>query len=129
MLTSLTRKWHPGHHRRCADVCATPDHGACARVRHWRVGDHHRLEIVAAIRLRDYISNEWLMGLSGAASILFGALVIAQPGPGSVALVYLFGFYAILAVATQIAFGFRLRSLGESLRPTTQQVTSTSASR
>jgi uncharacterized membrane protein HdeD (DUF308 family) len=87
------------------------------------------LEIVAAIRLRDYISNEWLVGISGAASILFGALVIAQPGPGSVALVYLFGFYAILAGATQIAFGFRLRSLGESLRPTTQQVTSTSASR
>jgi len=87
------------------------------------------LQIVAAIRLREYISNEWLLGLSGVLSVLFGALVVTQPGPGSTALVYLFGFYAILAGVTEIAFGFRLRSLGESLQPSTQQVTSTSPSR
>jgi uncharacterized membrane protein HdeD (DUF308 family) len=87
------------------------------------------LQVVAAIRLRDYISNEWLMGISGVLSILFGALVVAQPGPGSLALVYLFGFYAILMGAAQIAFGFRLRSLGEALQPRTQQVTSSSPSR
>ena len=87
------------------------------------------LQIVAAIRLREYISNEWLLGLSGVLSVLFGALVVTQPGPGSTALVYLFGFYPILAGVTEIAFGFRLRSLGESLQPSTQQVTSTSPSR
>src|SRR4029453_18093620 len=67
------------------------------------------LEIVAAIRLRDIISTEWLLGATGVVSILFGALVLAQPGPGPLALVCLFGLYAILAGVTEIMFGFRLR--------------------
>ena len=79
-----------------------------------------------AIRLRDVISNEWLMGLSGALSVLFGVIVLAQPGTGALALVYLFGFYAILAGISQISLGFRLRGLGESLQPQTQSATSAS---
>jgi uncharacterized membrane protein HdeD (DUF308 family) len=71
------------------------------------------LEIVAAIRLRDVISGEWLMGLSGALSIVFGVLVVAQPDSGAIALAYLFGFYAVLAGISQISLGFRLRGLGE----------------
>jgi uncharacterized membrane protein HdeD (DUF308 family) len=86
------------------------------------------LEIVAAIRLRDVITTEWLLGFSGLVSIIFGVLVLAQPGPGALALVYLFGFYAILAGISQIGLGFRLRGLGESLQPSTQQRTA-SASR
>jgi uncharacterized membrane protein HdeD (DUF308 family) len=82
------------------------------------------LEIVAAIRLRDVIDSEWLMGLSGVLSIVFGALVLAQPRAGALALAYLFGFYAVLAGITQIVLGFRLRGLGETLRPSTQSVTS-----
>jgi uncharacterized membrane protein HdeD (DUF308 family) len=73
------------------------------------------LEVVAAIRLRDVISGEWLMGLSGALSIVFGVLVAAQPSSGVLALVYLFGFYAILAGVSQIGLGFRLRGLGEDV--------------
>jgi uncharacterized membrane protein HdeD (DUF308 family) len=86
------------------------------------------LEIVAAIRLRDVISTEWLLGISGVLSIIFGVLVLAQPGTGALALVYLFGFYAILGGISQIVLGFRLRGLGESLQPSTQQRTA-SASR
>jgi uncharacterized membrane protein HdeD (DUF308 family) len=84
------------------------------------------LEIAAAIRLRNVISNEWLMGLSGALSIVFGAIVLAQPNAGALALVFLFGFYAILAGVSQISLGFRLRGLGESLQPQTQSAASTS---
>ena len=84
------------------------------------------LEIAAAIRLRNVITNEWLMGLSGALSIVFGAIVLAQPGAGALALVFLFGFYAILAGIAQISLGFRLRGLGESLQPRTQSATSPS---
>jgi uncharacterized membrane protein HdeD (DUF308 family) len=84
------------------------------------------LEIVAAIRLRNVITSEWLMGLGGVLSIIFGVLVLAQPGAGAVTLVFLFGFYAILAGISQISLGFRLRGLGESLPPQTQSATSAS---
>ena len=85
------------------------------------------LEIVAAIRLRDVVSGEWLMGLSGALSVVFGVLVAAQPNSGALALVYLFGFYAILAGISQIGLGFRLRGLGEDVaKAPIQTVSSTS---
>jgi uncharacterized membrane protein HdeD (DUF308 family) len=86
------------------------------------------LEVVAAIRLRNVISGEWMLGLSGVLSVLFGVLVAAQPNSGAIALVYLFGLYAILAGITQIGLGFRLRGLGEDVRKASIQTVS-SASR
>ena len=86
------------------------------------------LEIVAAIHLRDVVSGEWLMGLSGALSVLFGVLVVAQPNAGALALIYIFGFYAILSGVSQIGLGFRLRGLGEDVRKASVQTVS-SASR
>jgi len=85
------------------------------------------LEIVAAIRLRDVISGEWMMGLSGALSALFGVLVVAQPNSGAIALVYLFGLYAIFAGITQIALGFRLRGLGQDVRDHSIQTVSSAS--
>jgi uncharacterized membrane protein HdeD (DUF308 family) len=84
------------------------------------------LEIVAAIRLRKVITNEWLMGFSGAISIVFGAVVLAQPGTGALALVFLFGYYAILAGFSQIVLGLRLRGLGEAQEPRSQSAASPS---
>ena len=84
------------------------------------------LEIIGAIRLRKVITNEWLMGFSGAISIVFGAVVLAQPGTGALALVFLFGYYAILAGVSQIGLGFRLRRLGEALPHRAQSAASPS---
>ena len=85
------------------------------------------LEVVAAIRLRNVISNEWLMGFGGILSIVFGVLVVAQPNAGALTLVYLFGFYAILAGIAHISFGMRVRGIADALQPKTR--TATSASR
>src|SRR5258708_8438509 len=41
------------------------------------------LELVAAIRLRKYITGEWLLALAGIASVLFGVLVILWPFTGA----------------------------------------------
>jgi uncharacterized membrane protein HdeD (DUF308 family) len=82
------------------------------------------LEIAAAIRLRKVITTEWRMGFSGALSIVFGALVLAQPGAGAITLVLLIGFYAILAGIAQISLGLRLRGLRETVQPHMQSTAS-----
>jgi uncharacterized membrane protein HdeD (DUF308 family) len=51
------------------------------------------------------------MGFSGAISIVFGVLVLAQPSAGALAVVFLFGSYALLAGVSQIGLGVRLRGL------------------
>lgn len=67
------------------------------------------LEIVAAIRLRDEIPNEWWLGASGALSVVFGLLLMIAPGAGALALVLWIGAYAILFGALLVGLAFRLR--------------------
>ena len=68
------------------------------------------LEIVAAIHLRKEISTEWLLGLSGVLSLVFGIMLIFAPGSGALALAWLIGFYAIMFGFTMIGLGLRLRN-------------------
>lgn len=67
-------------------------------------------EIAAAIRLRKQITGEWLLILSGIASVLFGVLLAAKPGPGALAVAWLIGAYAIVFGVLFIVLSFRLRS-------------------
>jgi uncharacterized membrane protein HdeD (DUF308 family) len=69
------------------------------------------LEIWGAIQLRKEIEGEWLLVLSGALSILFGAILIARPGVGALAVAWLIGWFAILIGCDFIALAFRLKSL------------------
>ena len=61
------------------------------------------------------VGRTWLLGLSGLVSILFGVLLIASPGEGVLAVLYLVGFYTIFAGIMAIAFGLRLRGVGEDV--------------
>src|SRR5947209_5132844 len=70
------------------------------------------LEIVAAIRLRNVIRNEWLLVLGGAVSILFGLLLVIMPVAGALAVVWMIGVYACLFGALLVALSFRLRKWG-----------------
>jgi len=72
-------------------------------------------EIAAAIRLRKHIENEWLLGLSGLVSILFGVLMFLQPGAGALAVIWLIGSFAIFFGILLIALGFRLKGLASRL--------------
>jgi uncharacterized membrane protein HdeD (DUF308 family) len=67
------------------------------------------LEIAAAIRLRKVISGEWLLALSGIASVALGVMLMLFPGPGAVAVVLWIGAYALVSGALLIAVAFRLR--------------------
>jgi uncharacterized membrane protein HdeD (DUF308 family) len=68
-------------------------------------------QIAAAIHLRKEIEHEWMLGASGALSVLFGVLMIASPGAGAVAVAWLIGSYSIAFGVLLIALGFRLKKL------------------
>jgi uncharacterized membrane protein HdeD (DUF308 family) len=69
------------------------------------------MEIAAAIRLRKYISDEWLLLLSGIASLAFGLLIVTHPLAGALVIAIWFGAYMLIFGALLIALGFRLRGL------------------
>jgi uncharacterized membrane protein HdeD (DUF308 family) len=69
-------------------------------------------EILAAVRLRVEIQNEWLLGLGGLASVLFGVFLFVSPGAGVLAVLWLIGGYAIFIGVVLIALACRLRATG-----------------
>jgi len=79
--------------------------------------------VMLGYRVRLATSREWLLYVTGALSVLFGILVVAQPGAGSLTIVYMIAAWAIVIGALKLAFAFRIRNLpGElesrfSLRP------------
>jgi uncharacterized membrane protein HdeD (DUF308 family) len=77
------------------------------------------LEIGAAIRLRKVITGEWLLVLSGIASVALGILLVLFPGPGALAVVLWIGAYALVSGALLIAVALRLRSWWRSRTPQT----------
>ena len=72
-------------------------------------------EIATAVRLRKMIPNEWLLILSGVISIIFGALLIAQPGAGEIAIVWLVGGYALLFGMLTLVLAFRVRGKRDTI--------------
>ena len=71
-------------------------------------------QIIAAIRLRKEIQNEWLLGLSGVLSVLFGIIMFVQPGAGALAVIWVIAAYAIVFGALLIWLGLRLKKRSES---------------
>jgi uncharacterized membrane protein HdeD (DUF308 family) len=69
------------------------------------------MEIVAAIELRRIIHGEWIMIVSGIASILFSIILYIFPGEGALGLTWLIGIYSIAYGLLLIMLGFRLRNL------------------
>jgi len=68
------------------------------------------MELVAAVRLRKTINNEWLLVLAGIASIVFGVLLLFQPGAGALALIWLIGAWAVVFGILLMILAFRMRN-------------------
>jgi uncharacterized membrane protein HdeD (DUF308 family) len=66
-------------------------------------------EIVVAIRLRQALSNEWVLILSGALSVVFGVLVILMPNAGALSIIWLIGAYAILFGIMMLTVAFKIK--------------------
>jgi uncharacterized membrane protein HdeD (DUF308 family) len=67
------------------------------------------LDVALAIRLRASLRGHWMMVASGVLSILFGALVVAMPQAGALALVWLISLHAIVTGALLLGLGLRAR--------------------
>lgn len=72
------------------------------------------MQIVGAIRLRKEIDDEWLLIASGVLSVLFGIAMLAWPGAGALAMVFVIGTFAILYGALLISFALRLRKVARA---------------
>lgn len=72
-------------------------------------------EIIAAIQLRQEITNEWALGLSGLLSIIFGVLLVVWPATGALALIWLIAAYAIVFGFLMIYLGFQMRGRSDEL--------------
>ena len=79
---------------------------------------------VVAARALGRVSNSFLLGLSGVLSVAFGVLLIMAPGDGALAVLWLIGFYSILAGVSLLGFGLRVRGLGKDIDEIKAKVTS-----
>jgi len=73
------------------------------------------LEIAAAIRLRKEMEHEWLLLLSGLASVAFGGILMARPSAGALAVLWLIGSYAIVFGVLLLMLAFRVRGFAGRL--------------
>ncbi len=67
-------------------------------------------EIAMAIRLRHQIEHEWLLGIEGGLSIVFGVMLFLSPLAGAIVLGLWVGIYALILGGMLVATGFRLRA-------------------
>jgi len=86
-------------------------------------GLHTCLDVMMVVRnwwallLRRHIDGEWLMALSGALSVAFGALILIAPLAGALAVVLLIGAYAFTSGVVLLALGIQLRRAARGHSP------------
>ena len=73
------------------------------------------LQVVSAIRLRKEIDGEWLLILGGLASVAFGVMLMAQPGAGVLAVLWLIALYSVFFGVLFTLFAFKARSFKNAI--------------
>jgi uncharacterized membrane protein HdeD (DUF308 family) len=86
------------------------------------------LRIIMALRLRKEIEGEWWLVLSGLASVLFGLVVMARPGAGAIAMLWLIAAWAVVVGVFLVILAFQARSFGKRLEEVREKVVDAGAS-
>jgi uncharacterized membrane protein HdeD (DUF308 family) len=71
--------------------------------------------VIAAVRLRQEIENEWWLAVAGSLSIVFGVVLFVFPGAGILSLIWLLAAYEIVWGIVLLALGWRLRGVNQRL--------------
>ena len=69
------------------------------------------LQIVQALRLRRVIDGEWALIVGGLVSVIFGALLAIWPKESLIALVWIFGVFAVAFGVMQLVMANRVRRM------------------
>ena len=77
------------------------------------------LEIAAAFRSRESATSEWLLILGGVISIIFGVILMASPGVGLLALLWLVGLWAVVYGILEIVHAFTGHETAGQVSPQT----------
>jgi uncharacterized membrane protein HdeD (DUF308 family) len=67
------------------------------------------IEVYTAWKIRDEISDEWILALIGALRIVAGVIILAMPIIGAILTAALFATWAILSGIGALVLGWRLR--------------------
>jgi uncharacterized membrane protein HdeD (DUF308 family) len=75
------------------------------------------LEVATAIRMRDEIEHDWLLGVEGVLSVGFGIALLISPLAGAIVLGLWVGAYALALGIALLFTGFKLRSHMQRMMP------------
>jgi len=70
------------------------------------------MRIILAVRLRKEIDGEWWMALAGLTSIVFGLLMVARPGAGALAALWIVALWSIVGGVFLVFLAFKVKGLG-----------------
>jgi uncharacterized membrane protein HdeD (DUF308 family) len=71
--------------------------------------------VMLGYKVRAVTEREWILYLTGALSVLFGILIIANPGIGGLSVILMIASWAIVTGILKILFAFRVRSLPDRM--------------
>lgn len=71
--------------------------------------------VMLGYKVRKATTREWVLYLTGGLSILFGMLVVVNPGAGGLSIVYLIASWALVVGVLKVIFGFKVKNLPEQL--------------
>jgi uncharacterized membrane protein HdeD (DUF308 family) len=71
--------------------------------------------LMLGYKVRQATTREWMLYVTGALSIVFGVLVVANPVRGGLSIVLVIAAWAIVIGAFKIVFGFRVKNLPDRI--------------
>ena len=71
--------------------------------------------VMLGYKVRKATTREWILYVMGTLSVLFGLLVVLNPGAGDLSIVYLIASWAVVIGALKVFFALKVKNLRENL--------------